>query len=52
MECPTCGSPRIKQVDVSKAKKFSLPYEYDPKKPVLQCQNPSCIYNWNGVLKK
>jgi len=51
MNCPTCGSPRVKKVDLSKVKKFSLPYEIDKNKTVLQCQNPSCHYDWNGELE-
>ena len=50
--CVQCGSPRVKQVDLSNIGKFSLPYAYDEKLPVLQCKNPSCIFNWNGVLEK
>lgn len=47
--CSNCGSRRIKLLKKKPVLKYVLRFSVDTDRPILQCQNNSCRFNWNAT---
>jgi len=47
--CSNCGSRRIKLLKQKPILRSILKYSVDTDRPILQCQNTSCRFNWNAT---
>lgn len=47
--CSNCGSKRIKLLKKKPISRLVLRFDIDLDRPILQCQNTSCRFNWNAT---